>query len=181
MLAEQYSGLDIHVIDTRTLSMGLGLLVLEAAKALREAGDIRAVIERVESIRNETKAFFVIPTLKYLRMGGRIGAVAAVLGTTLNLKPVITVSDEGKYVTAAKVRGFQHAVARMEQLVVKHFGSRPVQLAVVHGNAYEGAKTLNDRLCKAMSVIQSRLRQISPVLGVHTGPGLLGIIAYPAI
>lgn len=181
VLAEQYNGLDIHVLDTRTLSMGLGFLVLEAAKTLRETGDLQAVLERVKKIRSETKAFFVIPTLKYLRMGGRIGTVAAVLGTTLNLKPVITVSNEGKYVTAAKVRGFQHAVARMEQLVVKHFGCQSVHLAIVHGDACEAAKTLNDRLHQVLDVVQSHLRQISPVLGVHTGPGLLGLIAYPAI
>jgi DegV family protein with EDD domain len=180
VLAEQYNGLDIHVLDTRTLSMGLGLLVLEAAKTLRDTGDLDAVITRVEKVRNETKAFFVIPTLKYLRMGGRIGTVAAVLGTTLNLKPVITVSEEGKYVTAVKVRGFQHAVAKMEQLIVRHFGRQPIQLAVVHGDACEGAKKLQDRLSETMTLIQSRLRQISPVLGVHTGPGLLGLIAYPS-
>ena len=181
VLSEQYSGLTIHVLDSKTLSMGLGFLVLEAAKALKETGDIAKVIEHVKQVRAKTQAYFVIPTLKYLRMGGRIGAVAAVLGSTLNLKPVITVSAEGKYVTAAKVRGFQNAIHRMEAIVAKHFAKQPVHLAIVHGDAYEGAMALSDRLQNTMSVIQSRLRQISPVLGVHTGPGLLGIIAYPAV
>ena len=179
MMAEQYSGLTIHVYDSRTLSMGLGFLVLEAARLIEEGKDIDAIIGRLEDIRSQSQAFFVIPTLKYLRMGGRIGAVAAVLGSTLNLKPVITVSPEGKYITAAKVRGFQNAITRMEELFIRHFGSKPIQLAVVHGDAGEEAKTLSDRLHGTMSVIQSRLRQISPVLGVHTGPGLLGLIAYP--
>lgn len=180
LLATQYEGLTIHVLDSKTLSMALGFMVLEAAKTLKETGDLMQTIARVTQVRNHTKAFFVIPTLKYLRMGGRIGAVAAVLGSTLNFKPVITVSDEGKYVTAAKVRGFQNAIARMEELVSKHFAREPIHLAIVHGDAPEGAASIAGRLQKTMSVIQTKLRQISPVLGVHTGPGLLGLIAYPA-
>ena len=180
MLAEQYKGLTIHVFDSRTLSMGLGFLVLEAARLVEKTGDIDVIMSRLQAIRDQSQAFFVIPTLKYLRLGGRIGAVAAVLGSTLNLKPVITVSPDGKYVTAAKVRGFQNAITRMEELLIRHFGRQPIHLAIVHGDACEGARTVSDRLHNAMSVIQSRLRQISPVLGAHTGPGLLGLIAYPA-
>lgn len=180
MLGAQYPDLRFHGLDSRAMSMGVGFLVLEAAKALAETHDIEKVIKRLEGIRDQTRTFFVMPTLKYLRLGGRIGAVAAVLGSTLNLKPVITIS-EGRYITAAKVRGFQNAVTRMEQLVAKHFGQRPVHLAVAHADAPEEAKTLCDRLHEALNVVQSHLRQISPVLGVHSGPGLLGLVAYPAI
>jgi len=180
MMEERYPDLQFHGFDSRAMSMGVGFLLLEAAKALKESDDLSAITKRLEAIRDQSRTFFVMPTLKYLRMGGRIGAVAAVLGSTLNLKPVITIS-EGRYVTAAKVRGFQNAVGRMEQLAAKHFGHRPVHLAVAHADAPEAAKSLSDRLHEALNVVQSRLRQISPVLGVHSGPGLLGLVAYPAI
>lgn len=181
MLEAQYPDLRFHGLDSRGMSMGVGFLVLEAAKALKKSNDLPMIIKRLEKIREETQTFFAMPTLKYLRLGGRIGAVAAVLGSTLNLKPLITISPEGRFVTAAKVRGFQNAVTRMEQTVARHFGGRPINLAVAHADAAEAAQTLSDRLHQALNVVQSHLRQISPVLGVHSGPGLLGLVIYPAI
>jgi len=181
MLETQYPDLRFHGIDSRSMSMGVGFLALEAAKALKKSSDLSMIIKRLEKMREETRTFFAMPTLKYLRLGGRIGAVAAVLGTTLNLKPLITISPEGRFVTAAKVRGFQNAVTRMEQAAVRHFGRRPIHLAVAHADAPEAAQSLSDRLHQALNVVQSHLRQISPVLGVHSGPGLLGIVAYPEL
>lgn len=179
LLADQYGGLNIHVFDSLAMSMGVGFLALEAANMMREKAGLSAILARLEAIRGETLVYYVMPTLKYLRFGGRIGAVAAVLGSTLNLKPVVTISSEGRYITAAKVRGFQHAVGRMEELTVKHFSHRPINLAVVYADALDTAKALAGRLQNALMVIQLHLRQISPVLGLHSGPGLVGIAAYP--
>ncbi len=178
MIAEDYAGrLNIRIVDSKTLSTGLGALVLAVAKSL-EAGDSPDVAaEKAKELRKSQMGVFVIRTLEFLRKGGRIVLVEGVVGNLLHIKPIIFINDDGVYQTLAKARGYNAAVDTMMQEAVRRFGQAKVSLSVVHGQALEDAQALLERLKKALQVQYSNIRPVSPVLAVHTGPGLLGIIA----
>ena len=168
------------MIDSRTLSAGLGLLVLTAGEVLAAGGTVEEAIGEVERLRVGQIGCFVIRTLDYLRKGGRIGAVEGLLGSLLQIKPVIYVDDNGVYQTLTKARGFNGALEAMCNELYRRFEGRSVRLAVVHGNAPEDAEKLLTRLCERLSVISSYIAPVSPALAIHTGPGLLGAIVQAA-
>lgn len=178
MLAMEYSGLNIEVVNTSTLSMGLGFLVLEGARTIAASGSMEQAVARIHEVRRKMSAMFVIRTLEYLRKGGRIGKVEGTIGTLLNLKPVIMVNGDGVYQTLAKARGFKKSVDTMLRELRSCFSGKHIHVAVVHGAAEEEALELLNQVRDFASVDESFVSQVSPVLGTHTGPGLLGLIAY---
>lgn len=177
MVASEYERMCVRAIDTRSLSMHEGLIVLNCARMLEKTDDLEKIAAYAESLRKKSAGMFIIRVLEYLRKGGRIGLVEGVLGTMLNLKPVIYVNDDGIYETLAKARGYANALEALIRETTTRFGKKPVQLAVVHGMAPEEGQKLLTRLQGLLNVQESFLVPVSPVLGVHTGPGLLGVIA----
>jgi DegV family protein with EDD domain len=175
---EQYSGLNIEVVDTFTLSMGLGFLVLEAVREAIRTRDTKAVVARVNKIRSGMDAVFVIKTLEYLKKGGRIGKVEGTLGTLLDIKPIISVGLDGIYHTIAKARGFKNSVQKMISMIQVKYSGKNINVAIVHGSSLPEANTLLEEVRAFATVCESFVTQVCPALGIHTGPGLLGIIAY---
>ena len=181
ILVEEYTDkLNIRVIDSKTLSSGLGMMVLAAARALEAGAEPDMAVQAAQAVRDTQLAMFVIRTLEYLRKGGRIGLVEGVLGSLLQIKPIVFVNDDGIYETLAKARGYKAAVETMIQEAVKRFGKTKIDLSVVHGHAQEEAQTLMERLKQALNVAGECITAVSPVLAIHTGRGLLGIIANAA-
>lgn len=178
MVAAEHPQLAVEVVDSRILSMGEGFMVLECAKELRETGSIPKALERIRRVRESMLGVFIIRTLEYLRKGGRIGLVESVLGSMLNLKPVIFVNDDGIYQTLAKARGFHSAQSTLLDEVKRRYSDRPVHLAVVYGEAREEAEKLLALAKQTLNAVDGLISQVSPVLGAHTGPSLLGLIAY---
>ena len=180
LIAEETEGLQVDVVDTRTLSCGLGLLVLEAAESLAKGMSVEDTLARVEHLRATQLGAFVIRTLEFLRKGGRIGLVEGVVGSLLQIKPVIYVNDDGVYNTLVKARGFSNALSAMSDECFKRFQGRKVRIAIVHGAAYEEAVKLRDRFLEKLDVVSSFISPVSPALAIHTGPGLLGAIVQYA-
>lgn len=176
ILADEAEGLHVDVVDTQTLSCGTGLLVLDAAECLEKGIPVEDVIVRLTELRKHQLGAFVIRTLEYLRKGGRIGLVEGVLGSLMQIKPVIYVNEEGVYATLAKARGFSKALAIMQEEFVKRFQGRKVRIAVVHGAAYEEACALLESFRAKLDVVSDFIAPVSPALAIHTGPGLLGAI-----
>lgn len=176
ILADEAEGLHVDVVDTQTLSCGTGLLVLDAAECLEKGMPVEDVIVRLTELRKHQLGAFVIRTLEYLRKGGRIGLVEGVLGSLMQIKPVIYVNEEGVYATLAKARGFSKALAIMQEEFVKRFQGRKVRIAVVHGAAYEEACALLEAFRAKLDVVSDFIAPVSPALAIHTGPGLLGAI-----
>ncbi len=178
MIVEDYKAqMNIRVVDSQTLSTGLGAMVLVAAQALEAGEDPDSAVQKAKNARSSQLGMFVIRTLEYLRKGGRIGLVEGVVGNLLQIKPIIYINDDGVYQTIAKARGYKAAVETMMQEAVQRFGKAKINLSVVHGQALEDAQALMDKLKQTLNIAQSMIRPVSPVLAVHTGPGLLGIIA----
>ena len=173
--------MNIRVVDSKTLSTGLGMMVLEAARALESGATPDEAAAAALKARKTQLGMFVIRTLEYLRKGGRIGLVEGVVGSLLQIKPIIFVNDEGVYQTLAKARGFKSAVDAMVQEAKRRFGDAKVKLSVVNGHVPDEAAALLERLKTEMNVDDGAfVSQVSPVLAIHTGPGLLGIIANKA-
>ena len=180
VLADENSDIRVDVVDTQTLSCGTGLLVLEAAECLEQGMSVEDVIERLRERRRHQLGAFVIRTLEFLRKGGRIGLVEGVVGSLLQIKPVIYVNDDGVYATLIKARGFARALAAMQDEFFKRYQGRKVRVAIVHGAAYEDAKALLATFRQKLDVVSDLIAPVSPALAIHTGPGLLGAIVQYA-
>ena len=180
MVAEDFQGFPIDVVDSQTLSCGLGLLVLTAARMLDSGASVEETIAEVKGKRTGQLGTFVIRTLEYLRKGGRIGLVEGVVGSLLQIKPVIFVNDDGVYQTLAKARGFTNALRAMSDEFFRRYAGRKVDLAIVHGNAAEDAGKLLFEFENHLDVVRSFISPVSPALAIHTGAGLLGAIVQPA-
>ncbi|RJX22136.1 MAG: DegV family protein, partial [Desulforudis sp.] len=142
MVSKQIQSMKIEVIDSKGLSMALGYQVMEASRALREGLQFEEIVKHIYGVRGRMKVFFVVKTLEYLRRGGRIGYVQATVGGILDMKPIISINEEGKYFTVAKVRGRKKSIARMAELVAEYGRNKVINLAVVHGGAEEECRGL---------------------------------------
>ncbi len=175
--AQQISDMDIQVIDSKALSLGLGFLVNQATR-LKEAGCIfDEMVHTIKKAQQEIKVFFVVKTLEYLRKGGRIGLIEGALGDLLNVKPIVSINEEGKYYTYAKVRGRKRSLEEMIDIVKGYIGTKTVNLAVMHGDAEEEATEVKEALTSHLDgqVKEVFFGQLGPSMVVHAGPGLIGV------
>lgn len=169
-------GLEMAVVDSRNISLGAGLLALNAARYLEQGAPWAGLKERLMKEVQNSKVFFCLKTLEYLRHGGRIGHVSAVLGSALKVKPIITCDSEGVYTTAAKVIGYKHALQRLSECAKQFASEAPVRIAVMHGSAAAEAAQVKERVLSLLPQAKVVAEgQISPALAVHTGPGLVGV------
>ena len=178
LMGEEYEGLDVTVIDTKNISIGTGLVAIRAAQMVNEEGvgwqDLPALVRREVP---RSKVFFCVDTLKYLHHGGRIGLVTAMLGASLSLKPIISCNEDGIYYTAAKAIGRARAIQKVIDLAAAFAqGADQVELAVMNGCAEaEGNQTRRRAEGIIVNGTVTVTGQIGAALGVHTGPGLIGI------
>lgn len=169
----------ISVVDSLSTVMGLELMVVAAAEAV-SAGQSRAeVVAMLERMVRETRLFFVVDTLEYLQKGGRIGGAAALVGTLLNVKPILCLK-EGRVEALDKVRTKRKAVNRLLDVMVEELGSEePVRVAVGHAMALEEGEMLLEKARSRLNCSALSIAQIGPAIGTHTGPGALGLAACP--
>ncbi|GLW21471.1 DegV family protein [Microbispora triticiradicis] len=180
-LAAREAPVPVQVVDSRSIAMGLGFAVLAAARAAG-AGAPAAEVAAVASGRAAaSETVFYVDTLEYLRRGGRIGRVANLLGSALSIKPLLRLAD-GEITVLEKVRTASRALARLEDLVVEEAGERPVDVAVQHLMAAERAEALMKGLTARLPrLVRMWVVEIGPVLGAHTGPGVLGVTIAPGV
>ncbi len=177
---EAYEGsIEVTLYDSLTLAAGEGYLATHAHTRLSEGVDEDTLVEELNTLRfKDSLAIYSIDTLKYLRRGGRIGKVEGAIGGALRVKPVITVNDDGVYVTLSKTIGsFQRAMLSMKKLLVKKFGDSPIHLTIHYGNNPDKAKEQGEKLKSALNIKELVLSQLTPVLGIHTGPKMLAYVA----
>ena len=176
-VAADIEGLDIEVIDTKNIGIAAGLSVLMAAELVEKGETFEQVCKKVRDNVPNTKVFFCVETLEYLQKGGRIGLVSSILGSALNLKPVISCNDDGVYYTVTKARGRAKSLkAAIESVkeVVKDYDK--YNIAVVHVGAQEEASRFIEDLKGALPSHNKLIEGImSSALTVHVGPGIIGV------
>ncbi len=174
------SDTEISFWDTLTLSGGERFQVLAAALADKAGWTMDKIQERLTEIRANTEVIYTLETLEYLARGGRIGRVQALMGSLLKLKPVINVSHvDGKYSTVTKARTMPAALEALTDNLVNIYAKTPVWVTILHGRFQQGAEMLSDMAVERLNVAKLEMNRISPVLGVHTGPGIVGAAVVP--
>ncbi len=164
-------GVPVRVIDSGSVSMGTGFLGIEAAKLAKAGKSLDEIADRIERMVPNVRLWAVLDTLKYLERGGRIGRTRAFLGTLLNVKPMIKIQDE--VLPAEQVRTHKKAIARMVELAS---AEGPYEyLAVLHSQAEPLAQELANQLGALHPRAEIVVAQLTGVIGVHGGPGVLGV------
>lgn len=174
-VASEITGMQIKVFDTNTLSFGTGWMVLDAARNIAAGLSFEAVIAKYHELQPKVQVFYILETLEYLAKGGRIGKVSGMLGTLLDIKPIISVGPDGKYFTFCKARGRNRSIEKLCEIVEKAVKESRINLAVLNGGAREECQRLYERLKQLPNINELVSSDISPALGVHTGPGLMGV------
>ncbi|MBI5353096.1 MAG: DegV family protein [Chloroflexi bacterium] len=170
---------NVNFWDTLTLSGGERFQVLAAALANKAGWAMNAIQERLSAIREKTEVIYTLDTLEYLARGGRIGRVQALAGALLNLKPIIRVDTDGKYSTVAKGRSIGKSMTMITEHLKEKYGNTPLWVTVLHGRFAEKADVLTSEFKEKLNIAKLEVMRISPVLGVHTGPGIVGAAVVP--
>jgi DegV family protein with EDD domain len=178
VLAARDAPVPVEVVDSRSVGLGLGFLVLEAARSAADGAELAAVAARARERALRGRAFFVVATLEHLRRGGRIGAAAALVGSALSIKPVLTL-DDGAIAPLERQRTWGRALARVEQLVVDAAGTAPVEVAVQHLDAQDDAESLAQRLGARLAGVEVVVGEVGAVVGAHVGPGTIAVAVVP--
>ena len=171
----------VHVIDSKSASYGYGCMVVQAAKWASEGRDLSFIVGELERIRQNRNVYFLVDTLKYLEKGGRIGRASAVLGTLLNIKPVLSIDEEGITYAVDKTRGHRKALLRIVQLLKDQVGERTVDLVIGHTADENTARTCADMLVQHLSINDVMYVSIGAVIGSHVGCGTLAIFVHPPL
>lgn len=176
LAAEEQEGLEAVVYDSRQASLGIGAIVLQTAEYAANGMGFEDLKQRVEQLIDNTKVFFSIDTLEYLKKGGRIGKVAAFAGTLLDIKPIMSFDEDGEIYAAAKVRTRKAVEKRLLQLMEDcRKEGRAYNLMVADGGAPEEREELEKKLTELFPDYHALYRaKIGAALSIHLGSGLLG-------
>lgn len=169
--ADSFTGAPVEVIDTRSLTLGQGLLCLAAAEAAEDGADLAAVTALVDELIGRTRVYGVVATLDHLQRGGRIGGAAALLGSLLSIKPVIQVKD-GVVAEESKQRTRARS---LEYLVAKVRADAPLERLAVANGAAEDIDQVLDKLSTVEVAHEMVVGDLGPVVGTHAGPGAVGV------
>ena len=174
LVAEE--GIDVRVVDSGSVAMGLGFAVLAAAEAAAGGASLDVVQQAADAV--DTTALFYVDSLEHLRRGGRMTAASALVGAALGVKPLL-VSRDGAIELLEKVRTSSRAVARLREIAVEVAGEGPVDVAVHHLASPARAAALADELRGALPGLGSLyVSEVGAVVGAHVGPGLLGVVVW---
>lgn len=179
--AQQAKNAEVTIFDSMTLSGGQRFQAMAAALAVKAGWATEAISERLHRIREHVEVVYALDTLEYLAHGGRIGRVQSLLSSVLNIKPIIHVDKaDGKYSTLTKARTLRRSIAlivdHIEMLYTKDV---PLWVTVLHGQLHQEAESLLALLEEQLNIERSEIMRVTPVLGVHTGPGIVGVAALP--
>lgn len=180
VMAGKEFDLPVHVVDSRSIAMGLGFAVVSGARAARAGAEANTVADVIERRAAGTSTYFYVDTLEYLRRGGRVSAARAAVGQALQVKPLLTI-DDGHVVRLEQVRTAGRALGRLEELAVAAAGQEPVDVAVQHLASPERAAALAARLRERLPGVEVVEGVVGGVVGAHVGPGMVAVVVAPRI
>lgn len=173
---EQDEDIDGEAIDSKNISIGAGLLAVLAAKLIEEGHSFEDIVNTLNRKIFDSRVFFYMDTLEYLKIGGRIGGVKGFVGKALDLRPIISCNESGTYYTETMIRGNKKSLTKLIKSVVKSDKGGRKLIAVMHGNAPSKVPEVKAMLEESISnydIVSDK--QITATMAVHTGPGLVGI------
>ena len=177
MVLEDFPEAVIQIIDTKAASMGEGILVMKAVEAKAAGQSLEQVVALIKSLVPKVKTYFLVDDLNHLMRGGRISKTAALMGSLVNIKPVIAVKGDGRLDSVAKVRGKKKAQTEVVRMTLEDIADPRVVIAYAGLDSQEVARTLKDQLLASEQVNEVLILPLGPVISTHTGPGTLGLFS----
>ena len=177
MAAQSIAPDRIRVIDSQSATMAEGFVALAAARAALTGADLDTVVARAEDVRSRVRFFAFLETLEFLRRGGRVGGIAALMGNAIQLKPIVHMVD-GQIAALARPRTRRKATEALLDRMSTDVGDRSVRAAVLHADSLDDAEELGERVNAQFDCLELHIAELTPVMGTHTGPGLLGLAYY---
>jgi DegV family protein with EDD domain len=177
----QMLGVDyrVEIIDSCFVSMALGLIVIKAARLAQNNVKAEQIVEAIHTWQHQIAVYFTVNSLEYLHRTGRIGKAHILLGSLLNIKPVLSIVD-GVIVPIEKTRGnFQKVATVLVEKLVQQFKDKPLMLSIVHTELPEAAQILQRIAEENLNIAESYPSIVGPIVGSHAGPNTIGIIALP--
>ena len=175
MILEKYPNANIRLIDSRSNCMQMGYAVLEAARAAALNKSLDEVVAVAEDTINNSKFIFTPDVLDYLKKGGRIGGASALVGSILQIKPILTVED-GKTTVLTKVRTKKKAVDKIVEIVLEQNNKQEIKELIVHHiDCEKEGLELAEKLRVALNLNEVKIQSIGPIIGLHVGPGSIGV------
>lgn len=175
-MAFEEEDIETFAFDTKNISIGAGLLAMWAAKKLSEGWTFEAVKHRLNDKINDSKVFFYMDTLDYLRKGGRISPAVAIVGKALNLKPIISCNEKGTYYTVSKIRGQHKGLEKLMDSLKDYIGDKKAYLAIMNGDGTRYLDIIRARIKEMFPQCEVVVdKQITATMAIHTGPGLIGV------
>ena len=175
-MAFEEEDIETFAFDTKNISIGAGLLAMWAAKKLSEVWTFEAVKHGLNDKINDSKVFFYMDTLDYLRKGGRISPAVAIVGKALNLKPIISCNEKGTYYTVSKIRGQHKGLEKLMDSLKDYIGDKKAYLAIMNGDGTRYLDVIRARIKEMFPQCEVVVdKQITATMAIHTGPGLIGV------
>lgn len=172
---DMVEGINVYVIDSRSVSYGEAYLVLETIKMIKKERKIIDIIDKLEKIRNNIYVYVLVDTLKYLVKNGRLSSASGFLGTLLKIKPLLHIQKDGRLVPFEKIRTTSKAQARLIEIVQKDIEGQNVVMFIAYTNNEERAKELKKQILSSRPELVIEIVPLTPVVGAHAGPGTLGV------
>lgn len=177
MVCNEFKSIKTAVIDTKNIAIASGFFSIYAAQLIEKQLSFEEIVKKMQNKVEKSHIYYSLQTLQYLMKGGRIGRVEGMLGSMLQIKPIISCDENGIYYTVAKVRGRKQSINKLIDIVQDGLkGKKNYYLAICHGYAQEEADKVKEKMKPYIEKAALYMEgQISPALGVHTGPGLVGM------
>lgn len=170
---EERNKFKFELYDSKIIGYPLGRIVLKAYELVQNGKLYEEVLAALPNIKANTSGYYTLNTLEYLKRGGRIGKVAGTIGELLNLKPIITVGEDGAYVTADKARGRKQSIKKLKDIAQNLVNDGPCKFYVLHGSSLLEAQEMLESFKNHPNITEIDIRDIGPAMGVHAGPGML--------
>ncbi len=170
------SSADITIIDTKCASMGLGLVVYYAANMLKNGSSKDEVVTWIEDNKLKVNHWFTVDDLNHLKRGGRVSSTAAIVGTMLNIKPILHVDDEGRLIPVSKVKGRKKSIKGLQESLKERIIKPEEQtIFISHGDCLSEAEHLKDLILNEVQVKEVIINNVGPAVGSHSGPGTIAL------
>ncbi len=176
MVCEELKDADITVIDSKSASLGEGLLAYYANELLKEGASKDEVVSWLESNKLRMNHWFTVDDLGHLKRGGRVSGAAAFVGTLLDIKPILNVDNEGRLIPISKIKGRKKSLKTLFEMLQENIVAPEEQvIAISHGDCIEDVEYLKEMILKEYKVKDVIINHVGPVIGSHTGPGVVAL------
>ncbi|RXI45924.1 fatty acid-binding protein DegV [Clostridium tetani] len=173
-LLEEYPNADITIINTKSAAIGQGLLILKAVEMLKKGSSKEDIISWIETYKYNMNHWFIVDDLMYLKRGGRLSTFSSAIGTLMNVKPMLTLNNEGAIVNTANIRGRKKAIKSLLEVYEKNRENfEDETIGISHSDCLEDAQYLKELILEKYNIKNILIGSIGPVIGSHTGPNAL--------